>query len=745
MSMTYFRTLFMTAALAVLATACGDDTAGGQDAAIPCQDEADCPAGYECVGDICVARGDGGTSDADLPPGEINIYPDPAQFGFAPLLVDTTQEVTIVNVGEGPLHITQIEVVEDDLVDEYSAIPAGPSDLVLQPNEQTSIQVTLRPEDSELDFGSLEVTSNDPNTPVASVALESEYKGAPALEACTLDDATPNPVPFVDCQVDSLNGDPMLDYGVVPFGTPVLKVVAMRNGADTNAPLEVTDVAVQSTSAAIEAEFSVRMFAYDTDGTTEIPVTLPALLRADDPANGITADVIYAEVTFGAEFDGIVSETSLVVTSSDPNVNPIPISAAVTGCPENYWDLNGDPSDGCEHFCVYQGPEVCNSGQDENCDGEYNTEDSIGCTTYFADVDNDTYGIATDFNCFCSPVSPYLATQSGDCDDTNSAVNPGATELCDGVDNDCANGIDDGFGTTNCGLGVCNHTIQICQGGVTQTCDPLDGASPEICDGFDNDCDGDVDEMTDTDVNNCGSCGNQCTNAHGTTLCSGGSCVPTCDSLYDSCDGDPDDGCETAINTLTNCGSCGGSCSLTNASETCASGSCEVDSCSAGYCDLDNSPTNGCEHDLDTNPACTTYQNLGGIAGDTGSQVVTITDVGENWYKIHVNETETGLFSCHDLCIRVNLTVPTGTNYDLNGYCDNCSGADASSTLTGSSNETMYMRWDEACTFLGVPTGSDSDRDIWIRVAFVSGNVCTNYTLSVTGNACSGGNTCSEK
>jgi Putative metal-binding motif len=463
------RVTTTTLALGILILGCGDNSTnnGQPDASTYCENETDCPTGYQCVGNQCVARDDAGTVDAEVSPGEISVFPDPLQFGFAPLLIDTMLDVTVVNVGLGPLTITQIEVVETDLVDEYSANPVGPVDIVLGPADQTTIQVTLRPEDGELDFGTLEVTSDDPDNPVVSVALESDYKGLAALEACTLDDATPNPVPFEDCQVDTLNGDPILEYGVVTFGVPAVKIVAIRNGADTNAPLQVDDIVVQSTSSTILAEFSVRMFAYDTDGVTEIPVTFPSFLRAEDPANGIVADVIYAEVTFGANFDGIVTETSLVITSSDPNVNPIPISAAVTGCPQDYWDLNDDPSDGCEYHCVYQGAEICNTGVDENCDGEYNTEDSVGCTTYYNDGDNDTFGIDGDWHCYCSPVGTYRATQEGDCDDTNSAVNPNALEACDGLDNDCVGGVDNGLGSTTCGLGVCDNTINNCIGGVT--------------------------------------------------------------------------------------------------------------------------------------------------------------------------------------------------------------------------------------------------------------------------------------
>jgi hypothetical protein len=50
------------------------------------------------------------------------------------------------------------------------------------------------------------------------------------------------------------------------------------------------------------------------------------------------------------------------------------------------------------------------------------------------------------------------------------------------------------LGSTSCGLGICNHTVQNCLNGVPQTCNPFQGQGTETCDGFDKDCDGSTDE-----------------------------------------------------------------------------------------------------------------------------------------------------------------------------------------------------------------------------------------------------------
>jgi len=62
--------------------------------------------------------------------------------------------------------------------------------------------------------------------------------------------------------------------------------------------------------------------------------------------------------------------------------------------------------------------------------------------TYYADSDADTYGDVTSTTSACGLPIGYV-TNSLDCNDTNSAINPAATEVCNSIDDNCDGIVDE--------------------------------------------------------------------------------------------------------------------------------------------------------------------------------------------------------------------------------------------------------------------------------------------------------------
>src|SRR5262249_40627132 len=86
------------------------------------------------------------------------------------------------------------------------------------------------------------------------------------------------------------------------------------------------------------------------------------------------------------------------------------------------------------------------NGIDDNCDGVI--DDGFGAATYYVDADGDGYG-AGDALSLCGDPGAGYSTNNADCDDTNASVYPGATEISNGIDDNCNGLIDECVAPSN--------------------------------------------------------------------------------------------------------------------------------------------------------------------------------------------------------------------------------------------------------------------------------------------------------
>ncbi len=225
--------------------------------------------------------------------------------------------------------------------------------------------------------------------------------------------------------------------------------------------------------------------------------------------------------------------------------------------------------------------EICD-GIDNNCDELLDDDDPAvtGQPTWYADSDGDGFGDPDSSSQACSQPSGSTS-DTRDCDDSDEAINPDATEVCDEIDNDCDEQVDeddasdastwyadsdsDGYGDAGSTSAACSQPS-----GYTsddQDCDDGDAdvnpGALESCDEVDNDCDGDTDEddaedagtwYSDSDGDGYGATGTGVTACEGPsgTVADDGDCHDRnagihpgadeyCDGVDSDCDGDADE------------------------------------------------------------------------------------------------------------------------------------------------------------------------------------------------------------
>ncbi len=297
----------------------------------------------------------------------------------------------------------------------------------------------------------------------------------------------------------------------------LLALAALSAAALALAACEASDACPPGTRAAADRCVAADASAPVDLGDAGLPEDASPPPDADAPVDAALADA--GEVDLGApdlgvdacvavdetcngrddDCDGTADEGLPPVTSyADVDADGFGDDAtAATGCdvPMGRARAGGDCDDG-RTATNPAASEACNA-IDDDCDGS--TDEGV-TTSFYRDADGDGRGLPSSMMAACEAPPGFVANDL-DCDDMAAGVYTGATELCNGRDDDCDLMPDETFAcvggstqgcVTSCGSTGVNACTATCALPPASAC----MAPAEVCNRFDEDCDGLIDETS---------------------------------------------------------------------------------------------------------------------------------------------------------------------------------------------------------------------------------------------------------
>jgi len=262
------------------------------------------------------------------------------------------------------------------------------------------------------------------------------------------------------------------------------------------------------TSADADCDDADEAYASDPVDCDDADPTRSPLL-AETVGDGIDTDCNDQELCyFDDDDDGYGDDAAITLQSTDFSCSGAGLSTTADDCDELAADVNPGAV------------EVVGDGVDSDCDG---------LELCYVDGDGDGFGADEPQSSKvldCSKAGQTLIT--GDCDDTDDAVNPAAMEVaCNGIDDDCVGGDDDGGDGDGDGVPACLD------------CDDGDGArapgnAETTCNGIDDDCDEATLDAPDVDGDGVGVCDGDCDDDDASRT--PGATEIACNGIDDDCD-----------------------------------------------------------------------------------------------------------------------------------------------------------------------------------------------------------------
>ncbi|HJL17534.1 MAG TPA: MopE-related protein [Sandaracinaceae bacterium LLY-WYZ-13_1] len=499
----------------------------------------------------------------------------------------------------GECGIDRCDVGRHDLDDdpsngcEYRCLPTGEDDSICD----------LRDNDCDGEVDEDIDTTTDPNhcgscgrtCRFAHATAECVPEGDPPMGTCRLD----------ECETGWADADGVegtgCEYSCTPTSDPTEVCDAVDNDCDPGTDDGASDPAL-GTSCGSTEEGECAFGTYDRCEAGRL-VCVGATEPTGELCNGLDDDCDASTDEGNPEGGAVCAGAVGVCVTGREQCTGGGLSCT---CPMGFTLVN-DPGRG--DFCVPDGEtltEECN-GLDDDCDGSIDEGNPEGGGTCGSNVGACTFGtLACRGGVLVCEGGTGPSVEV--CDGVDNDCDPSTADGSDDARVGSSCGTDLGVcspGTQQCAGGglscVCPSGYTLTTSGGAPYCVPSGSSLTELCNGLDDDCDGTVDDGNPEGGASCESSVGWCMS--GTELCSGGTLVcdgfrgprlEECNSIDDDCNGTVDDGFDTDTD-VNNCGSCGNVCSFPNAVAGCTGGGCVLVSCLPGFVDLDPGAP-GCEY-----------------------------------------------------------------------------------------------------------------------------------------------------
>lgn len=505
--------------------------------------------------------------------GILVVNPDALEFGAVTEFSTVKKTVTLQNAGRGALSIAV--GLEDGTSADFT-LGSAPAELAA--GAKVEVEVTFSPLGAGEDLGAIIVSSDEPDRAPTRVPLHGGRIGpqlafepdplafAPAASFLVSKLATLRNVGGSTLRVSAI--------GVSPLGNPDFSVtppmLPLTLAPDASVPVSVSYArSVNAADGALEVvsddpiDGGVRSLRLlpdpshvcgdgldnDSDGLTDFPDD-PGCSSADDadeynPPECVTGGTQPCGSMVGSCRQGTRVCANSIWGACDGGVRPA--SEACNGLDD---DCNGMSDENLSELCTINscpGARACiaNSGVDggsytaciaissmpEQCNG---VDDNCN-----GQVDEGVVQSCTVFGC----AGVRICVPGGDGGFTSCMPANPQPETCNGMDDDC-NGQIDELPDLACGLGQCRRVVPACVNGANGTCTPGPMAA-EVCNGVDDNCNGTIDDgvMPLT-------CGvGACTNSVPACMLNGSpnTCTPNapaaelCNNVDDNCNGVKDE------------------------------------------------------------------------------------------------------------------------------------------------------------------------------------------------------------